>query len=30
VKKFEQTHTVEKVVQEAMNMIYTEGREGKK
>ena len=30
VKKLEQTHTIEKVVQEAMNMIYTGGREGKK
>jgi hypothetical protein len=30
VKKLEQTHTAEKVVQEAMNMIYTEGREARK
>jgi hypothetical protein len=29
-EKTPNTHTVEKVVQEAMNMIYTEGREGKK
>jgi hypothetical protein len=29
VRKRDQNNTVERVVEEAMNMIYTEGREGK-
>ena len=29
VRKLDQNNTVERVVEEAMNMIYTEGREGK-